>query len=145
MINSNKFCSQLDQLKATLSEKHPELVNRKCIIFHQDNARPLASLMTRQKVLQLGWEVPNHLLYSPDITLLDFPFISVFTKFSYTCVPPFCFVLQPLGWFSHSSVEKSLTSKGCKIRTSLGQLSGFQGQYHYRGFLHHYCFENSFA
>ena len=47
-----------------------------------------------------------------------------------TCVPPFCSVLQPLGWFSHSSVEKSLTSKGCKIRTSLGQWSGFQGQYH---------------
>ena len=26
-----------------------------------------------------------------------------------TCVPPFCSVLQPLGWFSHSSVEKSLS------------------------------------
>ena len=39
MINSNKYCSQLDQLKAALDEKHPELVNRKRIIFHQDNAR----------------------------------------------------------------------------------------------------------
>ena len=36
-INSNKYCSHLDQLKAALSEKHPELVNRKRIIFHQDN------------------------------------------------------------------------------------------------------------
>ena len=27
-INSNKYCSQLDQLKAALDEKHPELVNR---------------------------------------------------------------------------------------------------------------------
>ena len=26
MINSNKYCSQLDQLKAALDEKHPELV-----------------------------------------------------------------------------------------------------------------------
>ena len=26
------------------------------------------SLMTRQKLLQLGWEVLIHLLYSPDIT-----------------------------------------------------------------------------
>ena len=33
--NSNKYCSQLDQLKAAIDKKHPELVNRKCIIFHQ--------------------------------------------------------------------------------------------------------------
>ena len=66
-INSNKYCCQLDQLKAALSEKRPELVNRKHIIFHQDNARPHVSLMTRQKLLQLGWEVLIHLLYSPDI------------------------------------------------------------------------------
>ena len=39
-INFNKYWSQLDQVKAALDEKHPELVNRKRIIFHQDNARP---------------------------------------------------------------------------------------------------------
>ena len=32
-INSNKYCSQLDQLKAALDEKRPELVNRKRINF----------------------------------------------------------------------------------------------------------------
>ena len=32
-INSNKYCSQLDQLKAVFDEKHPELVNRKPLIF----------------------------------------------------------------------------------------------------------------
>ena len=37
-IHSNKYCSQSDQLKAALDEKCPELVNRKRIIFHQDNA-----------------------------------------------------------------------------------------------------------
>ena len=46
MINSNKYCFQLDQLKAALDEKHPEFVNRKCTIFHQDNARPHVCLMT---------------------------------------------------------------------------------------------------
>ena len=71
-INSNRYCSQLDQLKAALDEKHPELVNRKRIIFHQDNARPHVSLMTRQKLLQLGWEVLIHQPYSPDIAPLDF-------------------------------------------------------------------------
>ena len=71
-INSNKYCSQLDQLKVALDEKHPELVNRKYIIFHQDNARLHVSLMTRQKLLQLGWEVLIHPPYSPDIASSDF-------------------------------------------------------------------------
>ena len=72
MINSNKYCSQLDQRKAALNKKRPELVNRKRIIFHQDNTRLHVSLMTRQKLLQLGWEVLIHPPYSPDITPLDF-------------------------------------------------------------------------
>ena len=66
-INSNKDCSHLDPLKIALDEKYLELVNRKCIIFHQDNARPHVSLMTRQKLLQLGWEVLIHPPYSSDI------------------------------------------------------------------------------
>ena len=71
-IHSNKYCSQLDQLKAALDKKCPELVNRKHIIFHQDNARPYVSLMTRQKLLQLGCLVLIHPLYSPDIAPSDF-------------------------------------------------------------------------
>ena len=70
-INS-KYCSQLDQLKAALNEKRPESVKRKHIIFHQDNTRLHVSLMTRQKLLQLGWEVLIHLPYSPGIVPLDF-------------------------------------------------------------------------
>ena len=66
-INSNKHCSQLDQLKAARDEKCPELVNRKCIIFQQDNARSHVSLVTKQKLFQLGWEVLIHLPYSSDI------------------------------------------------------------------------------
>ena len=74
-INSNKSCSQLDQLKAALTTKCPELVNRKHIFFHQDIARPPVSLMTRQKLLELGWEVLIHLPYSPDMAPLNFYFI----------------------------------------------------------------------
>lgn len=40
---------------------HLELVNSKCTVFHQDNARLHVSLMTTQKLLQLGWGVPIHL------------------------------------------------------------------------------------
>ena len=71
MINSNRYCSQLDQLKAALNEKHPELVNRKRIIFHQDNTRLHVSLMTRQNLLQLGCEVLIHPPCSPNIAPLD--------------------------------------------------------------------------
>ena len=66
-INSNKYFSHLDQLKTALDKKRPELVNRKRIIIRQGNARLHVSLMTRRKLLQLGWEVLIHLLYSPDI------------------------------------------------------------------------------
>ena len=71
-INSSKYCSQLDQLKAALDEKRLELVNRKHIIFHQDNSRLYVSLMARQKLLRLVWEVLIHPLYSPDIAPSDF-------------------------------------------------------------------------
>ena len=50
-FNSNKYCSHLDQLKAALDEKWPDLVNRKHITFHQNNARPHVSLMNRQNCL----------------------------------------------------------------------------------------------
>ena len=53
-INSNKYGSQLDQLKAALDEKHAELVNRKLIVFHQDKARLHVSLMTRQNYYSLA-------------------------------------------------------------------------------------------
>ena len=63
MLNSNRYCSQPDQLKVVLDKKFPELVNRKRIIFHQDNAKLHVSLMTRQKLLQLGWKVLFFLIY----------------------------------------------------------------------------------
>ena len=72
-INSNRYCSQLDWLKAVLNEKCIELVKRKYVIFHQDNTRPHVSLMTRQeKMLQLRREVWIHPLYSPNIIPMDF-------------------------------------------------------------------------
>ena len=82
-VNSKEYFSQLDQLKAALDEKCLKLVNRKCIIFHQDNVRPHVSLMTRQKLLQPDLEDLSHLLYLPDIAPSDFHVFCIFTKFSY--------------------------------------------------------------
>lgn len=62
----------LDRLKAAIDEKCPKLANRKDVIFHQDNARPHVFLQTRQKLVQLGWDVLPHLPYSHDLAPSDY-------------------------------------------------------------------------
>lgn len=71
-INSDVYCEQLDKLNTAIKEKRPELVNRKGVIFHQDNARPHTSLVTRQKLSELGWELLMHPPYSPDLAPSDY-------------------------------------------------------------------------
>lgn len=51
-------------MKHAIDQKHPELVNRKGVVFYHDNARQNVSLMTRQKLRELGWEVLSHPSYS---------------------------------------------------------------------------------
>ncbi|QQP51269.1 Histone-lysine N-methyltransferase SETMAR [Caligus rogercresseyi] len=53
-LNSNLYCQQLDRLKGAIAKKRLALVNRRGIVFHQDNARPHTSLVTRQKLWELG-------------------------------------------------------------------------------------------
>ena len=66
-INSNIYCRQLMKLVKEIKEKRPELETHKDVILHQDNARPHISLVTRKKLLELGWEVMPHPPYSPDL------------------------------------------------------------------------------
>lgn len=73
-INSLKYCSQLEQLKAAIDEKRPSLANRKGIILQHDNARPHVSFVTQQKIAELGWEQLSHPPYSPDLAPSDFHF-----------------------------------------------------------------------
>ncbi|EFN78799.1 hypothetical protein EAI_12677, partial [Harpegnathos saltator] len=53
-IRMELYCRQLDRLYKTIKQKHPELVNRKGVVFQHDNSRLHTSLVTRQKLLQLG-------------------------------------------------------------------------------------------
>ena len=71
-INLKLYCSQLDRLQEAIKEKRPELINRKGVVFHHDNARSHTSLMTRQKLGELGWEVLMHPSYSPDLAPSDY-------------------------------------------------------------------------
>jgi len=78
-INSNVYCRQLDSLNEFIIQKCSELVNckgimfhRKEVVFHHDNAKPHTNLITRQKLLKLGWDVLPHPLYSPDLAPSDF-------------------------------------------------------------------------
>ena len=59
-------------MNAAVKEKRPELVNRKDVIFHDDNATPHTSLATRQKLLRLSWKVILHRPYSPDLAPSDY-------------------------------------------------------------------------
>lgn len=71
-VNSERYCEQLVKLSDALKLKRPYLVNRKGVIFHQDNARPHVSIMTQQKLNELGWEILTHPPYSPDIAPSDY-------------------------------------------------------------------------
>ena len=55
-----------------IKEKRPELATRKGVIFHQDNTRPHTSLVTRKKLLELGWEMTPHPPYSSDHAPSDY-------------------------------------------------------------------------
>ena len=70
--NFEVYCNQLDKLSDALKAKIPELVNRKDVVFHQDNVRPHTSLITRQKLLQLERDVLSCSSYSPDLAPSDY-------------------------------------------------------------------------
>ena len=60
------------KLEKNIKERRPELATREGVIFHQDNARPHTSLVTRKKLLELGWEVMPHPTYSPEPAPCDY-------------------------------------------------------------------------
>ncbi|GFX80654.1 histone-lysine N-methyltransferase SETMAR [Trichonephila clavipes] len=63
---------KLDKLNDAFQQKRSELINRKGVVFPQDNARSHTSLVTRQKLLQLEWDTMPHPPYSPDLAPLDY-------------------------------------------------------------------------
>ncbi|GBP83831.1 Histone-lysine N-methyltransferase SETMAR [Eumeta japonica] len=57
-INSDLYCQQLMRIKQEVKKNRPELINRKGVLFHHDNARPHISLATQQ-ILKVIVDVCN--------------------------------------------------------------------------------------
>ena len=70
-IDSNVYCCQLSKLNEGIKTKRPELASCKGMMSHHDSARPHTSLITRQKLIELIWELMPHLPYSPDLASSD--------------------------------------------------------------------------
>ncbi|GFV64794.1 histone-lysine N-methyltransferase SETMAR [Trichonephila clavipes] len=56
----------------TARTKWPELANRRGVVFHQDNAKPHTSVLTRQKLWELSWEVLMHPPHRTDLAPRDY-------------------------------------------------------------------------
>ncbi|GFY20456.1 histone-lysine N-methyltransferase SETMAR [Trichonephila clavipes] len=75
MKNSKKFT------QTETDQKRPELTNRKGVVFHQDNGTPHMSVVTCQKLWELGWKVLLHPPYSPDLKPDNYPFFLALQNF----------------------------------------------------------------
>ncbi|GFU27272.1 putative DD34D transposase [Trichonephila clavipes] len=54
-LNSDIYCQQLDHWKQlAIDQKRSELAKRRSVVFHQNNARPHTSVVTHQKLWELG-------------------------------------------------------------------------------------------
>ena len=80
-ITAEKYCQQIDEMHQKLRQQQPALVNRKGPILLHDNARPHVSIMTRQKLHELGYETLDHPPYSPDLSPSDYHFFKHLDNF----------------------------------------------------------------
>jgi len=90
MIITDVYSDQLQRVQDELFRKQLSLVNRKSIVFLQDNARPHTVKVTRNKLNSLGWEILSP--YSPDFHRL------IRRLFTFSCL-----------WITHgrSKIQKS--------------------------------------
>ncbi|GFV40502.1 hypothetical protein TNCV_1289041 [Trichonephila clavipes] len=58
-------------------QKRLELASRRGVVCHQDNATPHTSVVTRQRLWELGWKVSMHPPYSPPGTKRLPPFYRI--------------------------------------------------------------------
>ena len=70
-ITGAYYVSLLHQLREEIKKKRPHL-KRKKILFHQDNAQVHTCTVSMAKIMELKFELLQHLPYSPDLAPSDF-------------------------------------------------------------------------
>jgi len=70
-INYERCCETLEKLRRAIQNKCQGKLSSKVLFFH-DNARPHMANRTRELFDHFGWEVFDHLLYSPDLAPSDY-------------------------------------------------------------------------
>ena len=68
-VTAQVYCTQLQRLAEKLALLRPRLGK---VYFLHDNARPHVAKVTRQKLLELEWEILPHPAYSPDLAPTDY-------------------------------------------------------------------------
>ncbi|GFY12705.1 transposase [Trichonephila clavipes] len=68
-------------LMLVIDQKWPESASGRAVVFHQDNARPHTSGVTRQNLWELSWEALMHPPYSPDLASSDYHLFLAFQNF----------------------------------------------------------------
>jgi histone-lysine N-methyltransferase SETMAR len=72
-FNAEVYSQQTQKMYTVLLEKYLALVNRKCVLLQQDNARPHTVKKTLQKVEELeGIELLPYPAFSPDLKPSDY-------------------------------------------------------------------------
>lgn len=72
IINSAIYCNMSIKVCVAITEKESELLWRKMVLFHQDNAWPQVTTMISWTIYKLEWDLMQHSLYSLDMAPLDF-------------------------------------------------------------------------
>lgn len=72
-VNADRYSSQLRRLSGALDIQRPYNGHgRRKVILQHDNARPHVAKLTKDTILELGWEVLPHPAYSPDLAPSDY-------------------------------------------------------------------------
>lgn len=77
-INAQLYCQQLQRVADAIAQTRPELTD---VMFLHDNARPHVANLTREKLLELEWEVLPHPPYSPDLAPTDYHLFQALQNF----------------------------------------------------------------
>ena len=87
IITVEKYCRKNNEMHQKFTHKQLALVNSKHPILLYVNARPHISMITRQKLQTLSYEILDHPPCSPDLSLTDF----LFLKHLYNFLQEKCF------------------------------------------------------